>query len=123
MNGPSRTVTFDTHPPCVTVTSMRSPIAVLRDWSRSREAAAQLFAALQRARPGGIDIPKDDPEMAASLMKLLEDKKYGHHLTVVKNAKNLTLAFKSDVDPVLTSSLGVLAKDVVARPKEDLVNE
>jgi hypothetical protein len=82
-----------------------------------------LFDALKKARPGGIDIPKDDPEMAASLMKLLEDKKYGPHLTVVKNAKNLTLAFKADVDPTLASSLGALAHTMVAKPKEDLVND
>lgn len=99
---------------------MRSPLQALRDWSRSKRVAAELFTALKRARPGGIDIPNDDPELAAGLMKLLEEHR--HVLTVVKNRKNFTLAFKADVDPTLTSALGPLAKDVVAQPGEDLVH-
>lgn len=55
-------------------------------------------------------------------MKLLEDPKFGANLTVVKNKHNLTLAFREDVNATLTSALGVLQKDVVARPGEDLVH-
>lgn len=105
----------------VTVDCMPNPIRMVRDWSRSREAAKELFVALQRARPGGVDVPRNDPELAAGLMALLKDKRYGHLLTVVKNKKNLTLAFKEDVDPTLQSSLGALAKDVTVRPGEDVV--
>lgn len=102
---------------------MPNPIRALRDWNRSRQAVPQLFAAVQRARPSGIEVPRNDPELAAAVQMLLKDAKYGALLTVVKFKQTLMLVFREDADATLEHTFGALTRDVVATPGEDLVNE
>lgn len=98
-------------------------ISALHDFSRKRKLAHALLDTLKkRGRPGGVDVTRQDPENAAALMYLLE---HNQEVTVVKNRKNLTLMFKSDVDRVFTPDLHrtMDARGILALPGEDLVDE
>lgn len=102
---------------------MTNPLRALRDWSRTKQAAAELAAAVRRARPGGVDVSREDPELAAAVMYLL--KHHSETYIVVKQKKNRTLAFKADMRPSLSTSLYTAMDDagLIAKPGEDLVNE
>jgi hypothetical protein len=100
-----------------------NPIRALHDFSRKRKLAAALLDTLtKRGRPGGLDVTRQDPESAAALMYLLA---HNNDVTVVKNKKNLTLMFKSDVDRIFTPDLArtMDRAGLLALPGEDLVDE
>ncbi len=92
------------------------------DTRRIREVAAQLYDGLKIAakKGGGVDISRGDQELAAAVMYLL--KKNPQKLTVVKNARTLTLAFRQNlmagVSPGLVAHME--ASGCIASPGEDL---
>lgn len=100
-----------------------NPLRAIRDFSRTRRAKVELLAAVKLARPGGIDLPRDDDALAVAVMAILADKDC-QHLTVVKTKKNLTLAYRDDVNATISLELqSKLAKDhFFATPGEDLTN-
>lgn len=100
--------------------------AVRRESPREAKLKAQgetLYDTLRRRyRPGGLDMPRSDGDLAAALTKLLERRP---ELTVVKNKTNLTLMFREDVDRIFTPNMaGEMAKArVLAFSGEDLTDE
>jgi len=97
---------------------MRNPLTALRDFSRTKAAAAELLSAVQKSRPGGVDVSRQDPEMAAAVMALLGHKKWGPLLRVARFKNNLTLGFAEDFQANTTPTLlagmeaaGVFVKD------------
>lgn len=101
---------------------MRNPLSALRDYSRTGAAAEQLLKAVQRSRPGGVDVSRQDPEMAAAVMRLLAHKKWGPMLKVARFKHNLTLGFAEDFNAATTPTLmsNMEAAGIFARPNEDL---
>jgi hypothetical protein len=98
---------------------MRNPLRALRDYSRTGAAAEQLLASVVRARPGGVDVSRQDPEMAAAVMVAL--KRYPN-LKVARFKHNLTLGFTEDFNSAVTPALlsNMEAAGIFAKPNEDL---
>lgn len=101
---------------------MNNPLRMYRDWSRTKEAAKQLAAAVQRARPGGVDVSREDPEMAAAVMHLTS--KHPEYV-VVRFKQSRMLCLRSDLRPSISTPLFNAMDDagLIAKPGEDLVNE
>ena len=101
---------------------MRNPLRALRDYSRTGAAAEQLLASVVRARPGGVDVSRQDLEMAAAVMRLLSHKKWGPLLKVARFKHNLTLGFADDFNSAVTPALlsNMEAAGIFAKPNEDL---
>lgn len=99
---------------------MRSPLRALHDYSRKRKLAAALYANLTRARPGGIDVTRQDSEGVAALMHLIQTR---NDVKVVKNKHNLTLMFTADVERTFHSGVAAALdrSGTLALPNEDLM--
>ena len=99
-----------------------NPIRALRDFSKTAQAARELYAAVTYAHKQhkcGIDVPNNDPEMAVAVMKMMAKHP---ELIIVKNKKNLTVAFREDFAPTVSADLHeTMKKDgFIATPGEDL---
>ncbi len=102
---------------------MRTPLGVLRDWSRTRQVAEQLAAAVKRARPGGVDVTREDGEMAAGVMYLLKHQPQKYTVVKFKNTRMLCLTtdLSGSITPDLHNALD--RGRAIARPGEDLIDE
>lgn len=75
-----------------------NPLRYFQETSKTRAAKRELFAALKKHRPNGLELPINDDEIAAVATSLVNDHP---ELTLMKSAAAITLNFRDDLDPLL----------------------
>lgn len=84
---------------------VKNPIRLYLDSRVATQIAKELYAALRKARPNGIEIP-DDPRVPQALLQLQKLKVDGvpvwPRLEMVVTGQTKTLYFKRDLDPTVS---------------------
>lgn len=80
-----------------------NPFQAYRDYSRKREVKAGLLAALRTVPAGaGVDLPNNDPVIAAALTELLRERA---DLVVTKHSRTYMLCRRRDFVGGVTGQL------------------